>query len=131
MSARRGIGFKFLCALPFVAVAFGGPRPLHDVPGHELIGVAVFALALACLWRAASAIASDGLPSRVRVLAAVLLLAPWLLVGLLWVGLGAPFQATALENQHRYIVLMANALLVGAGFLKAVHIWRGVLEAAP
>lgn len=34
-----------------------------------------------------------------------------------WGGLGAPFQASALENQHRYVLLIVNALLVGAGFI--------------
>jgi hypothetical protein len=118
MSAGPHVGSVFLRALPFVALALGGPRPLHDLPGHELIGIAVFAVALACLWWVgAAAIARDGPAARVLVLAGALLLAPSMLIALLWVGLGAPFQATALENQHRYIVLMVNALLAGAGFL--------------
>jgi hypothetical protein len=50
-------------------------------------------------------------------LAGVLLIGPWILIGLLWVGLGAPFQANATENQHRYVLLMLNALLVGGGFI--------------
>jgi hypothetical protein len=116
-AARRG-GFAFLCVLPFVALAFAAPRPLHDLPGHALIGVALFALSLACLWQVSvAAVEQGGAPARTSVLAAAFLLAPWLLVALPWTGIGPPFQASALENQHRYILLMVNALLVGAGLI--------------
>lgn len=125
MSAGRRGGFAFLCALPFLALGFAASRPLHDVPGHELVGIAVFALALAFLrWVGGAAISRHGSPARALVMAAGFLLAPWMLIALLWTGLGAPFQATALENQHRYALLMANALLVGAGFM----VLRDVLQ---
>jgi hypothetical protein len=118
MGAGRGFSFKFLCALPFVAIAQAGARPLHDLPGHEFIGFVLFAVALACLWRLGGSVtARDGAPTRTLALAAALLLAPWMLVALLWGGLGAPFQAGVQENQHRFVVLMVNALLVGAGFM--------------
>jgi hypothetical protein len=118
MDADRRVSFRFLCALPFVALAFAGARPLHDIAGHEFIGVVVVALALACLWRVGRAVVErDGPPARTLVLAGALLLAPWMLIALLWGGLGAPFQASALENQHRYVLLIVNALLVGAGFM--------------
>jgi hypothetical protein len=111
-------GFALLCALPFLALALAAARPLHDLPGHELIGVALFVLAVASLWRVGAAtVARHGASARPLVLAAAFLLAPWMLVALLWTGLGAPFQATTPENQHRYVLLMVNALLVGAGFL--------------
>ena len=118
MDANRGFSFGFLCALPFVAVALAGARPLHELPGHDLIGVVLFVAALACVWRVGgAAITQGGSAARTLVLAGALLLAPWVLVALLWVGLGAPFQAGALENQHRYLLLTVNALLVGAGFI--------------
>ena len=125
MTAGRQNGFAFLCALPFIALGFAAPRPLHDLPGHELIGVVVFVLGLACLWRSgAAAIAQRGPAARTDVFAAALLLAPWMLVALLWTGLGAPFQASTPENQHRYVLLMVNALLVGSGFI----VLRDVLQ---
>jgi hypothetical protein len=118
MDAKRGLSFGFLCALPFVAIALAAARSLHELPGHDLIGGVLFVAALVCLWRiGGSAIAQGGSPAWTLVLAGALLLAPWVLVVLLWVGLGAPFQAGALENQHRYVVLTVNALLVGAGFI--------------
>ena len=125
MNAGRQGGFAFLCALPFLALALVAPRPLHELPAREFVGLAIFAVALACLWRAgAAAIARHGPSARPLVLAAAFLLAPWMLVALLWTGLGAPFQASAPENQHRYVLLMANALLVGGGFM----VLRDVLQ---
>lgn len=118
MQTGRRFSFGFLCALPFLAMALAGARPLHDVPGHEGIGVVVFLVALACAWRlGASQIARAAAPTRTLALAGALLLTPWLLVALLWTGIGPPFQATALENQHRYILLCVNALLVTAAFI--------------
>ena len=118
MSAGRQGGFAFLCALPFVALALAALRPLHELPGRELIGLAVFALALVLLWQAGRAtISRHGPPARGLVMAATLLLAPWMLIALLWTGLGAPFQASAIENEHRFVLLMVNAVLVGAGFM--------------
>jgi hypothetical protein len=123
-TGRRG-AFAFLCALPFAAIALAALRPLHDLPGHALIGVAVFAVAVACAWRlGAAAIARGGPAARSLVLAATLLLGPWMLIALLWVGLGAPFQASATENLQRFVLLMVNALLVGAGFM----VLRDVLQ---
>ena len=118
MQTGRRFSFGFLCALPFLAIALAGARPLHDLPGHEVIGVVVFLVALAAAWRlGASAIANSASPTRTLALAGVLMLSPWLLIGLLWTGLGAPFQASALENKHRYALLLVNALLVTAGLI--------------
>ena len=118
MAADRRFSFGFLCALPFIALALAGPRPLHDVAGHEFFGIVPFIAALACLWRLGGvATAQEAAPDRTLVLAGALLLAPWMLIALLWPGLGAPFQAGMLENQHRYVLLMVNALCVGAGFM--------------
>jgi hypothetical protein len=42
---------------------------------------------------------------------------PFALVGLLWVGLGPPWVATAAENQMRYLVLILMASATAAGFV--------------
>lgn len=118
MRAGERLSFVILCALPFVAVALAGARPLHELSGHDAVGALLFAVALACAWRlVGSVIARDRSPARTLGLSGALLVAPWTLVALLWVGLGAPFQASALENQHRYLVLLVNAALMGAGFM--------------
>ena len=117
MVVERRFSVMFLSALPFLALATVAPRPLHDVPGHEAIGVVLFAAALVALWRLARTALARDTPARTLALAGVLLIAPWVLVALLWTGLGAPFQASAPENQQRYVLLCVNALLVGAGFM--------------
>jgi hypothetical protein len=55
----------------------------------------------------------------------MLLIFPFALIGLLWVGLGPPWLASPAENQMRYIVLVAIAAAVVAGFLalkEALHV---------
>jgi hypothetical protein len=55
--------------------------------------------------------------ARRLVLAGTLLVAPFALVGLLWVGLATPWEATPLENRMRYAVLLAMSVAVTTGFL--------------
>jgi hypothetical protein len=50
-------------------------------------------------------------------LAGTLLVTPFALVALLWVGLGPPWQATAAENQMRYLVLIVMATAIAGGFV--------------
>jgi hypothetical protein len=40
-----------------------------------------------------------------------------LVIALLWVGIGPPFQATIEENHMRFEVLLADAILVACGFV--------------
>ena len=54
---------------------------------------------------------------RLLGLAGTLLVAPFALVALLWVGLGGPWQATAAENQMRYLVLIVMATAIAGGFV--------------
>src|SRR5207247_6925693 len=54
---------------------------------------------------------------RLLGLAGTLLVTPFALVALLWVGLGGPWQATAAENQMRYLVLIVMATAIAAGFV--------------
>jgi len=118
MRGVEKLSFIVLCALPFVAIALAAARPLHDLSGHDVIGGLVFAVALACAWRLVGPMARrDRSAPRTLGLAGVFLVAPWALIALLWVGIGAPFQASALENQHRCVLLVINAALIGAGFM--------------
>jgi hypothetical protein len=54
---------------------------------------------------------------RLLALAGIFLITPFALLALLWVGLGPPWQATAAENQMRYLVLTAMAMAIVAGFV--------------
>jgi hypothetical protein len=54
---------------------------------------------------------------RLLGLAGMLLVTPFALVALLWVGLGPPWVATAAENQMRYLVLIVMATAIAGGFV--------------
>src|SRR3954452_23377203 len=47
----------------------------------------------------------------------ILLITPFALVALLWVGLGGPWQANAAENQMRYLVLIVMTSAIAGGFV--------------
>jgi hypothetical protein len=129
MNAERRWSFWFLCLLPFLSIALAGTRPLSELPGHAFIGIVLSIVALDCARRLVRSTAEPhATTARLPVLAGALLIGPWILIGLLWVGLGAPFQANATENQHRYVVLMVNALLVGGGFIVLRDALRGLDE---
>ena len=99
MRAAEKLSFIILCALPFVAIALAAARPLHELSGHDVIGGLLFAVALACAWRLVGPMTTrDRSAPPTLGLSGVFLVAPWALIALLWVGLGAPFQASALEN---------------------------------
>src|SRR5258708_17678160 len=65
----------------------------------------------------APAIMTGAREPRLLALAGILLITPFALVALLWVGLGPPWQATAPENQMRYLVLTAMAIAIVVGFV--------------
>ncbi len=54
---------------------------------------------------------------RLLGLAGTLLITPFALVALLWVGLGGPWQANPAENQMRYLVLIVMATAIAGGFV--------------
>ncbi|MFO0837425.1 MAG: hypothetical protein U1D55_02790 [Phycisphaerae bacterium] len=116
-SVRR-ICYVFLCALPFVAGVFASARPLRAAGLSRILGVVLFTAILVTAWVAG--------PRRVdlrengrgkQALAGLLLIVPWTLVSLLWVGLGPPFQATISENYMRYLVLVWSSIFVTIGFV--------------
>ena len=118
MPAEPRWSFRFLCVLPFVAIALAAARPLSELPGRGFIGVVLAIVALVCVRRIVRLGAEPfSATAQIQILSGALLIGPWILIGLLWVGLGAPFQANAIENQDRYVLLMVNALLVGGGFI--------------
>jgi len=115
--ARR-VAYVILCVLPLLAVALAGARQLR-IPGvYSVVGGLLFVLILASAWMVgAHALKSASVASRRLVAAGALLLTPWALIALLWVGIGAPFQATVAENHGRFLLLIGNSLLVTIGFI--------------
>jgi hypothetical protein len=114
----RRISYIFLCAVPFLDLVVVGVRALR-IPGvYQAVGGALFAVILIAAWvLGARVIASAAAEKRRLALAGILLVAPWAIVSLLWVGLGAPFQATMTENYRRFLVLLGSSILVASGFV--------------
>ena len=123
-TARR-ISYVFLCALPFLDIALLGARPLR-VPGlYQSIGAVLFAAIAVAAWiLGVSAIGSAAAAPRKGALAGALLILPFAIMSLLWVGIGAPFQSTAEENSMRFLVLVASSIIVASAFVvlkEALH----------
>ena len=118
MNIVRRVSYVFLCIVPFLSFVVVGVRALR-VPGvYQAVGVAYFAaIAIAAWTLSAGAIRADVLSRRLLGLAGTLLVTPFALVALLWVGLGGPWQASAAENQMRYLVLTVMATAIAGGFV--------------
>ena len=116
--SKQRISYVFLCATPFVAALAVGARPLR-IPGvYHAIGGVLFAAICTAAWTlGARAIRGDVQSRRQLALAGALLVAPFAIVALLWVGLSAPWIATAAENQMRYLVLIVMTMAAAGGFV--------------
>src|SRR5258706_2786558 len=114
----RRMSYVFLCATPFLAIIAGGVRPLRVLGAHHVIGAILFAAICIAAWiLGARALRSNVQGRRQLGLTGALLVAPFAIVALLWVGLGPPWEATAAENQMRYLALIAMSSAVAVGFV--------------
>jgi hypothetical protein len=118
MNTVRRVSYVFLCIVPFLNFVVVGVRAFR-VPGvYQAVGVAYFAAIAIAVWTlGARAIRADVQGRRLLGLAGALLVTSFGLVALLWVGLGGPWQATAAENQMRYLVLIVMATAIAGGFV--------------
>src|SRR5437667_7391439 len=118
MNTVRRVSYVFLCIFPFLSFVVFGVRAFR-IPGvYQAVGVAYFAaIAIAAWTLGARAIRADAQDRRLLGLAGTLLITPFALVALLWVGLGGPWQATPAENQMRYLVLIVMATAIAGGFV--------------
>src|SRR5216684_1689288 len=118
MNTVRRVSYVFLCIVPFLTFVVVGVRAFR-VPGvYQPVGVAYFAaIAIAAWTLGARAIRADGQDRRLLGLAGTLLVTSFAPVALLWVGIGGPWQATAAENEMRYLVLIVMATAIAGGFV--------------
>ena len=85
---------------------------------YHVIGGILFAAISTAAWTlGARAVRADVQSRRQLALAGTLLLTPFAMVALFWVGIGGPWPASAAENQMRYLVLIAMALAATGGFV--------------
>lgn len=114
----RRLSFVTLCAAPLVAAALAASRALRVEGVHQAIGVVFFLVIAGAVWQFARlALRSRSDMARRLAVAGALLVVPFALVGLLWVGLATPWEATPLENRMRYAVLLAMSVAVTTGLL--------------
>ena len=113
----RRISYTFLCTLPFLDLVVVGVRALR-IPGvYQVVGGVLFAVIVLAAWTLGPRAIGFGASGGRLALAGTLLIVPWAVISLLWVGLGAPFQATLPENHMRYLVLLADAIVVASAFV--------------
>ena len=115
---KRRLSYQLLCATPFIAFGAAAARPLR-IPGmyHVLGGVLFAAISIAAWTLGWRGVRANVQSRRQLALAGTLLLAPFAMVALFWVGIGGPWAATAAENQMRYLVLIAMVLAATGGFV--------------
>jgi hypothetical protein len=113
-SILRKASFAFLCIAPFIAGGLGGATPLRQVTGRPLIGIVLFVLIAIAAWTLGSKKLLGRNPSAASGTAFIF---PWTLIGLLWTGLGTPWDATASENVMRYEVLAVGSIAITIGFV--------------
>jgi len=119
------LGYVFLCVAPFLNLVVAGARALR--PAHLVVGPILFVAIAAAAWMAGARTLGPGRSGSGQLaLAGVLLILPFAIIALLWVGIGAPFQATLPENHMRFVVLVVDSILVTGGF---VVLW-GALHGA-
>jgi len=115
---NRRFSYWFLFAIFIVAIVLAAIRSPRVSPLYQVIGVIQFAAMAFAAWTlGARAITSTSRGPRLLALAGILLITPFALVALLWVGLGPPWQATPPENQMRYLVLTAMTIAIVVGFV--------------
>jgi len=114
----RRISYLFLCAFPFLELVVTGARPLRAAGLFQVVGVVQFiAVAIAAWVVGLRSISLQAEGPGQLALAGSLLMLPFGVVSLLWVGIGAPFQATLSENYMRFLVLVWDSILITVGFV--------------
>ena len=117
-STARRVSYVFLCVIPFLVMPLVGARPLR-IPGiYQTVGIVLFAAMVVCAgllggWRSGG----SGEPAPRLRAAGALLVAPFAMVALLWIGLATPWDATPPENVMRYAVLLVASIAVTAAFV--------------
>jgi hypothetical protein len=115
--ARR-ISYVFLCIFPLLVGISAGMRDLR-IPGvYQALGVVLFLSIVIAAWFVGGRAIKSGADARRRfALAGTLLIAPWAVISLLWIGLATPWDATAAENEMRYLILLFGSIAVTSGFI--------------
>jgi len=111
----RHASYWTLCMSPLLIVPLVGSRAMRIEGLYQGAGVLLSATVALSAWRLSRPLKGPVQPADPRLrLAGSLLLAPFALIALLWVGLGTPWDATPAENTMRYSVLLIGAVAITA-----------------
>ncbi len=115
--SKKRLSYVVLCAsLVFVTVV-GGVRATYVPRMYYALALVQFTTICLSAWNVGvSAIRSEPDERRELAIAGGLLVSPWALFSLL-PGMGGPWQASAAENQVRYLVLFINAIAIAGGLV--------------
>ena len=115
--SKRRLSYIVLCASLALVTLLAGARATY-VPGvYYTLGLVQFAVICLAAWKVGlSAVRDEPEERRNLAVAGGLLITPWALFSLV-PGLGAPWLATAAENQVRYLILVINAIAIAGGFV--------------
>jgi hypothetical protein len=118
MKTNRRVSYVFLCVVPLLNFPIIGLR-VFRVPGlYQAMGGAYFAAMVIASWILGARVLVAGTEEKRRMaLAGMLLVLPFTLMALLWVGIAPPWEATPVENRMRYLVLLLASVAVTAGFV--------------
>lgn len=115
--SRDRVAAAVLCFMPFVAGGLGAASPFRQSNSYSFIGIAVFAMFLVTAWYAgAKKVTSKDDRARSLAISGSFFILPWSLIGLLWTGLGTPWDALPADNVMRYLVLAVSSVAVTIGF---------------
>lgn len=118
MNTIRRVSYVFLCSVPFLSFVVAGVHAFRVQGVYQAVGVIYFgAIAIGAWTLGARAIKSGAQDRRLLGAAGTLFVIPFAVVALLWVGIGGPWQATAAENEMRYLVLIVMATAIAGGFV--------------
>jgi hypothetical protein len=116
--APRRISYVFLCMVPVLAIGVAAPRALRVSGVYQTIGALLFAAIVIAAWILGARVIRAGAEGKQRLAqAGGLLLTPFALIALLWVGLGPPWDASPRENVMRYVVLLISSIAVSGGLI--------------
>ena len=116
-NSRRKASLIVLCLSIILVTALFGTRVQYGEGIYYLLAVAQIGVITASAWLlGASELMTAAVERQLFIVAGLFLIAPWILFSLV-PGLGTPWQATAVENQTRYLVLLAAAAAVGGGMI--------------
>ena len=118
LTGVRLLSFLFLFLVPFVFSPLVAFRALRIAGLYQVIGIVCFLVTAVAVWcLGKGAIRARESAPRLFGLAGLLLVFPFAIGLLLWIGLGGPWQATTTENEMRYVVLIVMSVCVASGFV--------------